>query len=303
MKNGQLAGYQVAHKGQAYYAPKKDFYVGQSLLEDIHLCSSRAAQIKQALSHWKVQRDYYGPRWSGVEALHFELAKVVDMVHVEAAGWYRYPSSLRSDQDGKDWRLVVPDRQGAVAVNCHNLLHDNVWTLSTTAYSTQDIDLEKVFPLGHLDDHWTRVLLWTEAVAKVLETEGYDYTKARRELSWRLQANQVLRRLRDEVTPAIREAFRKVVGYVPRLPACSIGFATWRVNANCIGRYEHPTDQAPYGIITVHPKATRDWNYVREVVKHELIHHSLSVVNERRAHGEYFQRMAQELGLPHEYRD
>ena len=155
------------------------------MTEDIDKDTPLTARVRSALGHWATQHNYDGPSWDGVEAFHRALANAVTHVSIESAGWYRYPSSLRPDMDGKDWRLCIPDNGMVVSVNCHSLLHDNLWTLSTTIFSTQEIDVGDLVMVGHPDPDY-RAVLWTLRVAEALETHGYNYEKVKAELRARL---------------------------------------------------------------------------------------------------------------------
>ncbi len=167
-----------------------------ALVEDIHQDSFLAELVQEALEHWATQRDYDGPSWAGVLAFNRALAFLVPELAIEAAGWYKYPSSSRPDMDGKDWRYVIPDIcqrevpptdcSRVVVVNCHSLLHDGVWTLSTTTFSTGEVDTSGLTFIGASNDPEKSALLWTLRVAEVLETAGYDYSKAKAELRARL---------------------------------------------------------------------------------------------------------------------
>lgn len=303
LKGGQIAGYEVKYKGKTYYGPKKSFFVQIAMVEDVHLDSAQAKHIRSLLSHYRTQRDYYATSWDGIEALHFELAKASQTAAVEAAGWYKYPSSSRADMDGKDWRLVIPGISGAVAVNCHSISHDNVWTLATTVYSTRDIEMQQLRFLGD-SDHWNRVLVWTMAVAQALETDGADYSEIARNLGDRLVRNRSLKALVQHLWPHVEGTLQELFSDHARMAPLSIGFGTIRVEPNHVGRYEHPSDECAYGILTIHPDATKDPKYLFEVVKHEMIHHALAAIpGKRDPHDEDFQRMAKALGLPKKYRD
>lgn len=154
----------------------------EAMVEDIHPEDQEVRTIRQGLAHWSTQRNYEGKEWDGVESFNLALAKLVDAVAIEAAGWYKYPSSKRSDKDGKDWRLVT---RSGVAINCHSLLHDDVWSLATTIYKTNDINLSKLKFISDSDPR-RRALLWSLEVAKVLETDGYKYDKAKDDMRRRL---------------------------------------------------------------------------------------------------------------------
>jgi predicted SprT family Zn-dependent metalloprotease len=303
VKGSQVAGYEAKYGDRTVYGPKKSFFVQYAMVEDVHLDSDKAKHIRALLSHHNQQRDYYASSWDGIEALHFELAKASQVAAIESAGWYKYPSSSRSDMDGKDWRLIVPGISGAVAVNCHSVLHDSVWTLATTVYSTRDIDMQELRFLGH-PDHWDRVLVWTLAVAQALETDGYDYSEVARVLAARLRGNQALKDIVRRLWQPIERTLQNLFQTDARMAPLSPGFGTIRVEPNHVGRYEHPSDECVYGILTINPSATKDQRYLFEVVKHEMIHHALaSLPGKRKPHDEDFQRMAKALGLPKKYRD
>ena len=148
-----------------------------SILEDIALQTTNEMLVREALEHWAVQRDYKGVSWDGVEAFNFRLATVADRAIVQSAGWYRYCGSTRPDMDGKDWRLLIP-WEAPVSVNCHSLLHNGVWTLSTTIFFTSEVDLRHTAPVISNDDVWVRSMMWSIEVAKVLQTDGYNYSEA-----------------------------------------------------------------------------------------------------------------------------
>lgn len=300
-KGSEVAGLEVEIDGVLVLAPKKDFWIDRKYIEDIHIDSSLAQSVKQAVSHWSVQRDYYGPSWNGVEAFNFELAKACEVAHVEAAGWYKYDTSLRSDMDGKDWRLCIPDDDGWVAVNCHSLLHDSVWTLSTTVYSTREIFGAK--PAGS-DDHWHRTLMWTLAVAQSLATDGYTYDEVIKRYIWRLSQIPELRRMAREILPGVIEAYQDTTGDgTPRLPGFSIGMSHVRLRPNTVGRHEPPDESHPKSIITIAPEAATDPEYLRNIVTHELIHYVLGTVCDSESHSDLFNDIAVKVKLPTEYRD
>lgn len=305
VKHGQVAGYEIDIKGKRFYAPKKDIFVGKQMVEDVHLDSAKAQEVKQALSHFSHQHDYHGPSWDGIELLHFDLAKATDTIGIEAAGWYKYPSSLRSDMDGKDWRLIVPDRQGPVVVNCHSLLHNSVWSLATTIYSTHNVafnynDMRVIY--GN-KDHWVRTLVWTMEVAKALAIQGYDYRNVIEEYHRRAHSIPMLRAMAAQLIPLVAQAAMQVVQ--KKLPegGLSIGPSNIRLEPFAIGMHEPRTDTANYSIICINPKALENQQYLHEVIKHELIHYALGSLCNADAHGSDFHDMAELLDLPKKYRD
>lgn len=302
-KYGQIAGLEVEVDGKTYWGPKKDFHIEKQFVEDIHLDSSKAVQIKHTLRHWARQRDYLGVSWDGIEYFHYQLAKAAYAVGIEAAGWYEYSTSDRKDMDGKDWRLLIPDGDNsAVAVNCHSLLHDGVWTLSTTIFSTRDIIKSEVGLIGS-QDHWERVLLWSMEVARELETNGFDYSEAIQDMESRLRDAGRLYEFAEELMPVITSAHQDLFDSEPKWTPMSLGFSRIPLSPGSIGVSIPPTDEADYTIVAVHPKARKKWSYAKEVVRHELIHTALGSTCDAHAHGERFQALATAAGLPEEYHD
>lgn len=258
-------------------------------------------RVLQALEHWSRQRSYTGADWYGIEQFHLHLAKVVESVGIEVAGWYRYPSSSREDMDGKDWRLVLPDEEGAVVVNCHSLLHDGVWSLSTSIYHTYDVDLMKLQAIG-APHHWLRTLLWTRMVAEELQTHGYDYAAVIEDIDQRMAWTSQLQVQADGLIPMITEEFTKLTGEVPILPEAHVGLSSIGIYGSKVGMHDPPDPLQPYSVITIHPKALKTHGYVEIVLLHELCHYVLQV-KDTDPHGELFQQLASAVGIPDKFQD
>jgi hypothetical protein len=184
------------------------------IIEDRYAEIEKALRIERALQFWQHQHDYAGKSWDGIEKFHFELAKVTDRAAVESAGWYSYPSSNRDDKDGKDWRLVIPiqsQSRSAIAVNCHSLLHDNVWTLTHTVYSTNDVDVNELDVIQH-NDPWTRSMLWTIEVLDKLSEGEFDYSLPRESMCWRLGLKNTLHEIKNRKILEIEAVYQKMFG-------------------------------------------------------------------------------------------
>lgn len=267
------------------------------------IASPTLIRIRQALKHWEKQRTYDGPSWYGIEQFHRALARAVERTTVEAAGWYKYPSSNRPDMDGKDWRLIVPDGiDRAVVINCHSLLHDDVWTLQTTIYPTADVDLDPTRLIGD-PNPWVRTLLWTQTVAEALETSDYDYSQTKADLDRRLELTDQAQTIAARLITKTLEAFANVTGSLAETPSLYVGVSPVNLDTlGKIGAHESPNEVTPYSVITVHPKVFDRPGFINHVIQHELIH---SVINSNGVtpHGKLFNRMAERLGLPKEMRD
>lgn len=300
--NEQIAGLEVElQNGRTFLAPKKDWFIEFQFVEDVYLDSARAKGVRKALEHLNQQRDYYGPSWRGVEAMCEMLAGVAHQAAVEVAGWYQYPSSLRKDQDGKDWRYVIPAPNGAVCVNCHSLLHDNVWSLATTIFNTQEVDQKKLELVGDLD-HWTRTLLWELATAKGLAIQGFEYDEVIAELEKRLECNKMLWKIVGIELPRVRAAFQEVFSRPTPNLELSIGFSFVRLRPWAVGAHQ-AASKLGYSVISVSPKEMNgERAYLRQVVRHELIHYALQTECPG-PHGSEFHRMADLVGLEPQHRD
>jgi len=221
--------------------------------------------VREKLADFQTQRDFPGLDWQGVEMLCYKLAEVIKSISVETAGWYKYPSSARFDKDGKDWRYVCTTCKRPVVINCHTLLHDNVWTLNTTIFDTKQIDVTKLKPISH-DDVWKRSMLWVIETANVLQTDGFNYSAPLKDFKERLSAVDELYGVKQKLELQIKEAFKKLFKREAQIPEISIGINTWNLKPGKIAVYSAP------GTITVHPKALKNKKYLRGVLTHELIH-------------------------------
>jgi len=302
VKHGQVAGFLVDLDGDILMGPKKAFYYDKLFVEDVHLNSPRAQHIRRLMAHWSVQRHYFGPNWDGIEYFHYQLAKAVDWLAVESAGWYDYPSTPNDKLGGKDWRLIIPDDRSYVSVNCHSLVHDGTWSLSTTIFSTRDIDETALSMVGGRD-HWDRVLRWTIETARALQEPGINYSDVIADLTRRIDMQQSLQQLSEELRPALARAHEQVFDEEMRWPRFSIGASKIPIGVGKIGVSIAPTDEHDYTIITVHPKAFQKPDYLREVVRHELIHTVIDQDIQTSAHDDVFQAFAAAAGLPEKYRD
>jgi len=149
-------------------------------------------------------------------------------------------------------------------------------------------------------------MYWTVATAKVLQTDGYDYSDVIVEMKRRIQAGKKLDVVRDGLIRNMKLAFRRS-GRDHKFPEhISVAVNDWRLEPGKIGSYTHdqPESKYSFGLIVVDPKALDDMNYSREIVKHELIHSALGHPNcDANSHGEDFQELAEIFDLPEEYRD
>lgn len=239
----QVVGYRVNLDNKEYFAAPGDVYVDFNYLKNIHVDSDFTQEIKECLREYSTQSDYYGPDWEGIEKFCFQLAKVTDSLAVESSGWYKYQSSGSSGMDGKDWRMVIPDGIKDIAVNCHSLLHDNVWTLTTTVLSTTNIERSQLDIVGDFDI-WKRSMIWAIGTAKELATSGYDYSKIIEDMESRLAKVDDLHEDLERVKKELRVFPEDHI---------SIGLARWPIHVGTLGNYQHSKKRG-YKVIFLHPK-------------------------------------------------
>lgn len=150
--------------------------------EDVFRHTNASKKIRKLLSHWDGQHDYVGPSWDGILKFHRQLIKGTMEAAFESAGWYKYKSSTKAgaktgDMDGKDWRIILPEFNPVVVINCHSCLNQEVWTLNTTVFNSKEVDRSKLNIVTD-DNPELCALMWSLEVAKILETSGYKYPDA-----------------------------------------------------------------------------------------------------------------------------
>lgn len=273
-KHSQIAGLKVKTKdNRSFYAPKKDFYIDRQYVEDIHLDAKEAMNVFEDISHWNKQHDYYGTSWDGVELLCLNLATTILSASVESAGWNKYPSSDKIKMDGKNWRYVFRVKGGDHGVvECNSVLHDNVWTLNTTTYSTSNID-DKKLKYYKNDDIWIRSMLWVIATAKVLKSENYDYSDEINNFRKRIKHSQFVMSLIEKYKPIAIKAYREIAGQKSHIETEPLSPAVTKVllPPGKIGCYV-PSKSYHASFIAVHPNAFKDKEYIDDIVKHEISH-------------------------------
>ena len=282
---GQIAGYEVKYQHQTHFATPKDLYLGRQVLEDVQIGSSMSRVVREVLSHWNCQRDYWGPDISGVEAFFFELSSVTDRAHIEV--------------HDHGWRVVVPGLMNEiVAIDCFVTVHENYWTMTTS-----------VFPLRvpapefkSIPDHWGRTFAWTREVVSKFKNDLWG--KALENLKRRMSVSALKARpLCEAVLPIVMSARKKMTGEVPVVlnGGLTIGISKVRLPPRTLGLTEQPTDRRPYTVISISPDACKSVDFLKHVITHECIHLA-TAVRGGSPHNEEFKRLAEFLKLPREHR-
>lgn len=298
---GRIVGYEVEIDKTRYTGTCKDLYVEQCVLEDVQPPTPTSVGVREALSHWGKQRDYWGPMLDGLENLCFELASVTQEVVLTV--------TASQDGGGSGWKFYVPEPMNmTTVVDCRVAYHDNVWTLMVAVYPLRKPyaelrNADGAVVVGH-EDHWERTYRWTEAVATTLIKEGgLPWQDALAGMKKRaLVTREYLRPTVGAVLPKVIAVHTKLFGPPKNVTRLSVGMSRVRLRPGTVALTEPPTDRRPYTVITLSPTAGKDADYFSQVCLHESIH---LVVASRggEPHNENFQTLAKVLGLKPEYRD
>ena len=276
----------------------------KSIVEDEQPVTEVEETIIEAIAHWAEQHTYEGRAWDGIEKFHMSLAMVVSDLSIQAAGWYKYPGSTRDDMDGKDWRLVISpsEQKENVVINCHSLLHDGTWTLSTTVFSTNEIDsAELPPPVGH-DDPWLASMTWSIELAKVLQTSGYGYQPVINNMAIRMEICTYYWDCVKRIIPIVNKAYSQITGEEHDFEDFTIAVNDWNLPEGKIASYRFPQNEVEWPVMTISPRAPQKGSdYVYWIVAHELIHAAMGQVESE--HTEEFEAIAELVGIPKGYQD
>ena len=246
--NTQLAGFEVIDPktNEIYQGPKAAFHVLEQLTEGIYVYSSMGMRARSALSYWTdKQRDFYGPDWSGIEKLCFDVAKLSDKVLIESAGWHQYKmSQMREEdwrararrgeyefinlmknhhnpQDGKNWRFILPAQPFSSAdntpvttiINCHSMVHNHIWTLTVTiteergdATTVYTRAFDRNKSIGH-QDVWVRSMKWAIAIAKATTNNK----SAIKYMMDKIMLANDLHKIKQRLQPQVLAAYKQVI--------------------------------------------------------------------------------------------
>jgi len=109
--------------------------------------------------------------------------------------------------------------------------------------------------------------------------------------------------MKDRIKKKVEKAYKEITGEEPVSDDNIVVKVDDKIKAGKIGSFKHPENKKDLGIMKIHPKALNDTEYVEDIIKHELIHaaHGLEDT-EARNHGGVFQKVANKVGLPKQYR-
>jgi len=290
---GQPVGYKVKIKkgGSEGIGAAKDFYLDRCLVEDAMPPTATSTALREGLSHWHRQRDYWHTDTGGLESMAFAVASVTAQAIAQPYEW--------------GWDFAVPDplRGSCTQVRCPAFQHNNFWTV-TTAVSPLRGGMQPM--VNAIEDHWARTFYWTHAIAKGMVKHGdWPWQAAVKNIEARATASAKV------LTPMVRKALaqcsaarKEITGTAPDLPPRSVSaaFSVVRLKAGTVGLTEPPTDRRPYTVISIDPVAAKDVKYLWQVVLHECCHIVVGS-NGGPPHNDLFNAIADRVGLDPEHRD
>lgn len=303
IQDDQLVGYEIFLEGKTFLTPKKNIYTRFQYVEDIYHNARQIKNVLEAINHWTVQRDYYRSSWDGIEKFYLYLSSHVLGAALESSQWFKYSSSLRQDMDGISWRVIfkIDDSQHGV-INCQSLRHDNVWTLNTTAFSTDEIDRNALKFISN-EDLWIRGALWLTETMTLFQNSGYDYSQAIEDMNTRINAATNLEQTKKDLIQLVSDAYYKLTQKQSELGSEPISIAVTKVELlpGQISRFLN-SDSYNSSLLVIAPKIIGDLEYTKWAMLHDLIHAANGEDCNDEAHtGKMFQSMAKATGLPQEF--
>lgn len=262
----------------------------------------KAAAFQDTLRTWQTVQQLPVERFPGeLENILWHLAQVTPRLGIEAAPSYGYPSS-RHEAVAQTWRYLLPLKDTVpYIVDGSSMVHGDTCSIFLVPCTTAAVDTS-VVPMSGDADHWARTLLWTAHTLTALNPGKYAEEIAR--VQRRAKANALLHTELKAQLPKVLKAHQAVVGQVPTGIQVSIGFCrehTPLVPEGKVAAHHPPDSLRSYSVVCVKPHARQDPVYLHDVVKHELIHVALKGTADKN-HNAPFQRMADLLDLPAEYR-
>lgn len=109
--------------------------------------------------------------------------------------------------------------------------------------------------------------------------------------------------MKDKIEKQVKNAYEDITGEEPVSDDNIVVKVDDNIKDGKIGAFKHPENKEDLGVMKIHPKALNDPEYVKDIIKHELIHAAHGVEDEEaRNHGGVFQQIADRVGLPKKYR-
>lgn len=301
----------VDSNGKIYKDKYEEFFIeGEPFFHcNTKIYSPESRCVQKCLKDWMCQKTFWGVSWDGLEEFYRDISLVPfsSKIGIESNGWYKYPSSTKKKKDGKDWRIILLDVDPVVVINCHSIMTDSHWTLTTTVHDERDIDKSKIKNIIEDSDPMIKSMLMTIMTAELLGKDRvYNYRSAIADMKRRLKEVRKLRQMMMKMIPEVNRAYMDIFGKKSKLPDyITLGINYWGSKTGKIGRIAYPTKDIPWAEMVINPVAYTRPNvmlYLHQIVLHELIHAALGKNCCKRAHGKEFIKMSEKLNLLKKYR-
>lgn len=130
----------------------------------------------------------------------------------------------------------------------------------------------------------------------------YMQKKAEKDSKYPLETKKISY-MKGKIEKDVKSAYRDVTGEEPVNDDNIIVKVDDDIKDGKIGSFKHPVNKKDLGVMKIHPKALDDSSYVKDIIKHELIHAAHGLEDqEARNHGGVFQKIADRIGLPKRHR-
>jgi len=253
-------------------------------------------RLQIILDKWNIPQRYPLSSWAGIEDFHLRIALATDLpLAIESNPSYSYPSS--NGNSGITWRLVLIGPKPLI-INCYATFYDDLWTLTSALSQPLSINHTKLLPLNN-QDPWLKSMTLTLALASALDVESGE-AKASGEARLELypQILEVVKQEEIKVNAALVKA--DIKKGMPKNSTLIIN--DWLTPKDKIGLYRKANDFRSCALIVINSKALGNRDYLRQVIKHELIHAALTREGYQHGHDKLFQKLAELSGLEEQYR-
>ena len=280
-KYGEPHVYTVIVEGKKFQVAAKDLYTDRKITEDAAPITASSELLRNSLSHWGEQRNYWDGENAGLEAICFAVASTSDRFRGEYDSLSsRFKFSIPSNNQYDIARAEFPF-----------CVSGNFWYTSAIIMPDR---LSRPLEFEQIEDHWERVFQMG------INCSPYPSWRSNFETR-RAATRRVLVPLASTCMKKVVTAYEIVTGERSN-PAYSIGFSKIRLPPNKIGLNDPPTDVRPYAVMSVSPEAAKDSGYLEQVVLHECAHVVVGKIDGD-PHNDVFNEVAKLVGVEPDNRD
>jgi len=234
--------------------------------------------ITRLLSEWR-EMCRSGDHWEMLEGLCLFLSSL--------------EKELSFSKEEGGLKIFIPtDGITSISVGCQFVkggLSVNSWPIYHKADGTLSHELRE------WGRPWKTAMSWKMEMARAMGFEDVAIRCQERVLKCEVELVPVVRQLWGRVEQAISE-----VAGSQGDGLFDVALADWNIPDGKIGSYKH-MGELPWGLLTISPKVFQKPGKIYYVVAHELIHAGLG--QDEASHGDMFQEISNNLGIPEKYQD